>query len=106
MRAENPEQVGFYTYALVALWAVVGGTANYLHRVKSRKTNKFSLLEFSADALYSGFSGLLTFFACSAQEIDPMTTAALVGVAGHMGARLVYAVERFFVRAVERNSGD
>ncbi|WP_424219414.1 phage holin family protein [Azovibrio sp.] len=41
------------------------------------------------------FACLITFWLCEAAEIEPLITAALVGISGHMGSRALYQFERW-----------
>ena len=38
-------------------------------------------------------AGVLTFWLAESAEINPLITAALVGVSGHMGSRAIYLLE-------------
>ena len=41
----------------------------------------------------AAFSGLLAFWGCEAAGFDPLWTAVLVGISGHMGTRALYQIE-------------
>ena len=83
------------TYLWVILLSVWGGAVNYINKVKSGATNRFNLTELIGDIFTSGFVGLLTFWLCQAAGFNPLVTAACVGISGHMGARAVWAFERY-----------
>ena len=83
------------TYLWVILLSIWGGAVNYINKVKSGATNRFNLTELIGDVFTSGFVGLLTFWLCQAAEFNSLVTAACVGISGHMGARAVWAFERY-----------
>ena len=43
----------------------------------------------------SAFAGLITFWLCEAAQFNPLVTAALVGISGHMGSQAIYQLERW-----------
>jgi hypothetical protein len=90
---KDPSSIAPATYAWVFLLSLWGGLARHLQRRKSGEATRAFWLEFSCDLIYSSFCGLLTFFLCEAAKIDPMQTASMVGIAGHMGSRLIHALE-------------
>ncbi len=40
-------------------------------------------------------AGLITFWLCEAAQFNPLVTAALVGISGHMGSQAIYQLERW-----------
>jgi LydA holin phage, holin superfamily III len=83
----------FVTYAWVLGLSLWGGTVNYLRRLKLQKAQPFSLIELIGDLTISGFSGMITFYLCEASKLDQILTAAIVGIAGHMGSRTIFLLE-------------
>lgn len=88
--------LGYVWFIFLAAW---GGTVNYITRRKSEKS-PFSIVELVGEWVISGFSGLLTAFICQEMGIAFMYTAAAAGVAGHMGGRGIYMIERFIQKRV------
>ena len=86
--------VGYLWFIFLAIW---GGTVNYLSRLKTEKS-PFSIVELIGEWVISGFSGLITAFICQEMEMAFMYTAAAAGVAGHMGGRGIYLLERIIHR--------
>jgi hypothetical protein len=37
----------------------------------------------------------ITFWLCEAAQFNPLVTAALVGISGHMGSQAIYQLERW-----------
>ena len=52
-------------------------------------------VELIGEIATSAFAGLITFWLCEAAQLDPLVTAALVGISGHMGSRALYQFERW-----------
>jgi hypothetical protein len=78
----------------IALW---GGTANYLSRIKRDKL-PFSMIELIGEWFISGFAGVITAYMCYSLAWDFYLTAAVTGIAGHMGGRAIYLMESYFAR--------
>jgi hypothetical protein len=38
---------------------------------------------------------VITFYLCESSQIDPLISAALVGISGHMGSRAIFTIEKF-----------
>ncbi len=92
--------LGYVWFIFLAAW---GGTVNYIARRKSDKS-PFSIVELIGEWVISGFSGLITAFICQEMEISFMYTAAAAGVAGHMGGRGIYMIERFIHKRIGLSS--
>ncbi len=92
--------LGYLWFVFLAVW---GGTVNYINR---RKTDKipFSVIELLGEWVISGFSGLLTALICQEMQLSFIYTAALAGVAGHMGGRGIYMIEGFFRKRIGLSS--
>lgn len=88
-RAIVENSVGYIWFFLMALW---GGTASYITRIK--KTGCcFSTVELIGEWFISGFAGVVTAHMCLSLEMDFYKTAAMVGIAGHMGGRGLFIIE-------------
>lgn len=86
--------LGYLWLVALALW---GGTASYLSRIKRDKI-PFSMIELMGEWAISGFAGIITAYVCHSLGWDFYLTAACTGVAGHMGGRAIYLLERWVVR--------
>lgn len=82
---------GTWHFIVLAIW---GGVANYTYRVRSGKVAHWSLFELAGDTVISGFSGTLAFALCMELHMSQWTTAATVGIAGHLGSRTVFLIEQ------------
>lgn len=83
------ELAGTVWLVILASW---GGVVNYLGSING--TKKFKFFELLVAISTSGFAGLITFYACAANDVSYAYTAVLSGVAGHMGARAIAALEK------------
>lgn len=81
--------IGFLWFFILAVW---GGTASYLGRIKKMKT-PFSIMELIGEWTISAFAGIVTAFLCYEMQFSFFATAALTGIAGHMGGRAIALFE-------------
>lgn len=89
---------GYLWFVMLAAW---GGTASYVTRLKKNGT-AFSFAELIGEWTISGFAGVITAYLCHVADFSYFATAALAGVAGHMGGRgialMEYAITKHFQR--------
>ena len=62
-------------------------------------------LSFTMAAFIGALSGLLAFYLCEYLNMAPVLTAAVVGVAGHMGTRGINWIEDTLKRRVDSTAG-
>lgn len=93
MPHKDPTSYSMITYFWVTVLSAWGGVVSFLAKVRTGVARPFNLVEFVGEITTSAFSGLLTFWGCEAAEFDPLWTAVLVGISGHMGARALYQIE-------------
>ena len=85
----------------VLLLAALGGAVSYVHRVRIGMARRFNLPELIGDMFISGFVGVITFYLCEWAQFDKLLTAALVGIAGHMGSRALFLAEKIIERKID-----
>ena len=100
MPEKDPTTYSLITYGWVAVVAMWGGAASYIRRIRTGQTTHFSVMEFIGELVTSSFFGIMTFYLCEASNIDPLLTAAFVGMSGHMGSRFVFLVSSFITSKV------
>lgn len=93
MPEKDPSTITTLTYAWVFVVAIMGGVVNYLKKRRMGIIPRFSITEFVGEIFTSAFVGLMTFFMCQSAELDPMLSAALIGISGHMGSRAIFVFE-------------
>ncbi|MCK4823528.1 phage holin family protein [bacterium] len=100
MPEKDPTTYSLVTYGWVSVVAMWGGAASYIRRVRSGLTACFSFTEFIGELVTSSFFGIMTFWLCESAKIDPLLTAAFVGMSGHMGSRFVYILSSIINRKI------
>jgi hypothetical protein len=85
----------FITYVWVAGLSMWGGLVSFIRKVKEGSTHMFSIRELLGELVTSAFAGIMTFWLCEAAQMNPLITAALVGISGHMGSRTIYKIEKW-----------
>lgn len=96
MNPKDPSHYAPLTYLWVMVIALWGGLTHYIHRRQTGQLIRGFWTELFFDLCYSSFSGVITFYLCQAANMDMLLTAALVGIAGHMGSRLIFGLEELF----------
>lgn len=95
--AKDPLSVSHATYLWVIVLSMWGGIVRIMREIKfGGKTRKEIVLIFVAELMTSGFTGLVTFFACQKQGIDPMYSAVMVAMSGYMGGRALSWLEDIY----------
>ena len=92
---KDPSTYSLITYLWVTGLAAWGGLVNFYRKVKSGETRSFDVVGLIGEIATSAFAGLTTFWLCEAAQFDPLVTAALVGISGHMGSQTIYQLERW-----------
>lgn len=95
---ESPETISVLSYLVVLIISAWGGMVNFLHKSIVVKRIAFNLIELVAEICISCFAGVVVFFICLEYKVDPLATAALVGIAGHMGSKLIFKLESYVTR--------
>ena len=93
MPEKDPTTYSLITYAWVCILSAWGGMVNWIRKRKSGDTRPFNFMELVGEIMTSAFAGMLTFWLCEASSLQPLITAALVGISGHMGSRAIYHME-------------
>lgn len=91
---KDPFGFPLLTYVWVIFISSLGGVVSFMKKVKQGETRACNITEFIGEIVTSAFSGMITFWLCVSANIDPMLTAALVGISGHMGGRAIYFFEK------------
>lgn len=108
MPDKDPLTYSVLTYGWVVILSMWGGLVNYHYKMREGVVTRFQITEFVGDLTTSGFSGMITFYLCEYANLPQVLTAALVGVAGHMGARGIFmiehALERKFLKTKQKEN--
>jgi len=101
-QAENPLTLPLRDYGFILAAALLGGAVSWWAKVRKGDRAAMSIFGFIGEMVTSAFAGLLAFFACKYLSLSPWLTAAIVGVAGHMGTRAITAGEALLQRKVDK----
>ena len=88
--------IGYTWLLIIAIW---GGTVSYMSRLKKNKTT-FSVVELLGEWMVSGFAGIITALLLEDMGFSPHFIMGCAGMAGHMGGRAVYLLERGFTNFI------
>lgn len=102
MLEKDPTTYSLLTYAWVIALSVLGGVANFAAKIANDHTQIFRITEFLGEIVVSGFAGLITFWLCEAAGINPLVTAAMVGISGHMGSRAIFRLEKWMEKKIDK----
>ena len=95
MNDKDPAAYDLLTYAWVFLLSLMGGVVAFLQKLRDGSARVFNLIEFIGELCTSAFTGVVTFYLCESAQFPAVLTAALVGIAGHMGNRGLFLIEKF-----------
>lgn len=101
MPEKDPSNYSLLTYLWIFFLAGWGGLVSFLAKVKAGETRYFNFSELIGELVTAAFTGMITFWFCELAGFKPLLTAAFVGVAGHMGSRLMFQFEKALQRKFE-----
>lgn len=91
-----PEVLGLLTWAWVVGLSLLGGLASFLRKVREGHARAWNFTELVGELTASGLTGIITYNLCAWRDFPPQLTAALVGIASHMGSRALFKLEAVF----------
>ena len=86
------------TYVGVLAVSGWGGVVSWIQRRRSGEARPFSFVELIGEIATASFCGLIAFWLCQEAQISKYATAAITGVAGHLGSRGLFLLERALLR--------
>lgn len=92
---KDPTTYGIITYLWVGGLSAWGGLIAFLRKREEGRARPWNLAELIGELVTSAFTGVVTFWLCEAANIDPLITAAMVAISGHMGTRALFHMERW-----------
>lgn len=98
MPEKDPTNYGILTYGWVLALSAWGGLAAWIRKRNEGTARPFNFMELVGEIFISAFAGLITFFLGESAGINPLITAALVGISGHMGSRAIFLLESWAER--------
>lgn len=91
--SRDPLNYPVRTYGLMLGLAIFGGLVSFYSKARRGDVEALSLMHLVGEIATSAFAGLLVFYLCEYLKIDQMLTAPLVGISGHMGAKVITLIE-------------
>lgn len=88
--------MGLLTWVWVVGLSLLGGLVSFLRKVKAGHARAWNFTELVGELTAAGLTGIITFNLCAWRDFPPQLTAALVGIASHMGSRALFKLEAIF----------
>jgi hypothetical protein len=95
---KSPFNYEVITYVWVFGLSAWGGFVSFLRKMREGKARPFNVMELIGEIVTSAFAGMITFWLCEAANINPLLTAAFVGISGHMGSRAIAMIEHYYTK--------
>lgn len=89
-----PPDYSAATYAWVTWLSWFGAASAYLARMRGKSMSEFSLFAFVCEIVVSSFVGLVTFYLCDWQGIDPRLGAVSIAISAHFSTRAIFLMRR------------
>jgi hypothetical protein len=102
MPEKDPTTWTAATWALAVLMAFGGGIVNWYAKLKRGHVRAFNVVELFGEIFASGIVGLGTFMGLAGIDQPLGVCAAGAGIAGHMGTRLLFALERAIETKIDK----
>lgn len=90
---QSPVTIPLLTYLWVVILSAWGGIVSYRAKLLKNPDRHWSIAEAIGEMAVAAFAGMLVFFICEYLATPQILTAALVGIAGHMGGRALDILE-------------
>lgn len=103
--SDSPLNYSLKEYGFMLGFSMLGGAVGWYAKVRKGDHAAMSIYAFMGELMTSAFSGLLAFLGCKYLNLSPALTAAIVGVAGHMGTRAINAAEALLQSRIDRMKG-
>lgn len=103
--AKDPTTYSWLTYSWVVMWSVLGGLVSWYGKIKAGAARPFNLAELFGEIATSAFAGISTFYICEWGGVDPLLSAVFIGIAGHMGTRFVFWMEKILEKHLSEKFG-
>lgn len=89
---------GALTWLWVMALSMAGGAASFFRKLRAGDAKPFNLVELIGELVVSAFAGMCTFMLCEAANFSPLLNASLTAIAGHMGSRAIFLLEKVLER--------
>lgn len=93
--AKGPLDYSLKQYGMTLAIALLGGLVSWLAKVRKGDASPWNVMQLVGELCTSAFAGLMAFWLCEWSGAPPLLSAALTGIAGHMGTRAISTFEQF-----------
>jgi uncharacterized membrane protein (DUF4010 family) len=98
MPEKDPLSYSLFVYLYVFGISALAGIVNYIGKISQGRSKVFCAWELIGEIVTSVFVGVMTFYICEASGVEPLLSAALIGLTSHMGTRAIIVAQRFFAK--------
>lgn len=102
MPEKDPTTWTVATWLLAAGMSMAGGFLNWWSKIRAGHARHFNVVEMVGEMCVSGVVGLGVFMAADGLGQPPSICAAVAGIGGHMGTRLLFLVEQWAMKRLEK----
>lgn len=99
---KDPLSYPLRVYGFMLAVAILGGFVSWYAKVRRNEIPAGSVFHLIGEVTTSAFAGMLAFFACEYANFPQILTAAVVGVSGHMGAKIISMAENMAKRRLDQ----
>lgn len=92
---KGPLDYSVKQYGFTLAIALLGGLVSWLAKVRKGDAQLWNVMQLVGELCTSAFAGLLAFWLCEWSGAPPLLSAAMTGIAGHMGTRAISTFEEF-----------
>lgn len=93
--SKGPLDYSLKQYGMTLAIALLGGLVSWLAKVRKGEASAWNVMQLVGELCTSAFAGLMAFWLCEWSGAPPLLSAALTGIAGHMGTRAIAVFEEF-----------
>ena len=105
MPEKDPSTYSAITYLWVSGLAAWGGLVSWFRKRREGQTRPFNIVELVGELATSALAGVVTFWLCESAGMSGLLSAALIAISGHMGSRLLFALEKAVEARVNKIAG-
>lgn len=102
---KDPLNYPLRTWVFVLGIAIFGGFVSWYAKVVRKEIPGGSIFHLIGEITTSAFAGVIAFLGCEYADFPRLLTVALVGVSGHMGAKVITMYEVAYQRRAEAKLG-
>lgn len=102
VKLKDPLDYSLKTYGLILSVALLGGFASWYAKVRKGELPPWSVNHLIGELATSALAGLLCFWLCEWLNFQPLLTAAMAGIAGHMGTRAITLFEQWATKQARK----